>query len=186
MISKDSGEDTYVLTDIALPENPTAKDYAKVKEITILYQGSTLNTDDWVVTDFDIAAKLPDKYTDISYNTNGRETVMVKSKDPNTVEVPPQQLKDAAQTLDEIMEKYPNAKITIYGHSLGSMNAQYAMASTNYPERIAAAYLYNGPNIYRFLTPEQKEQVADLYFNIYNYVDIYDFVSMTGRGYNQI
>ena len=186
VISKDSGEDTYVLTDIALPENPTAKDYAKVKEITILYQGSTLNTDDWVVTDFDIAAKLPDKYTDISYNTNGRETVTVKAKDPNTVEVPPQQLKDAAQTLDEIMEKYPNAKITIYGHSLGSMNAQYAMASTKYPERIAAAYLYNGPNIYRFLTPEQKEQVADLYFNIYNYVDIYDFVSMTGRGYNQM
>ena len=72
VISKDSGEDTYVLTDIALPENPTAKDYAKVKEITILYQGSTLNTDDWVVTDFDIAAKLPDKYRDISYNTNGK------------------------------------------------------------------------------------------------------------------
>ena len=29
------------------------------------------------------------------------------------------------------MEKYPNAKVNIYTHSLGSMDAQFALAKCN-------------------------------------------------------
>ena len=36
--------------------------------------------------------------------------------------------KDAAAHLKEVIRKYPNAKIDLYGHSLGSMNIQYALA----------------------------------------------------------
>ena len=41
---------------------------------------------------------------------------------------PPPQFKDAAAHLKEVIRKYPNAKIDLYGHSLGSMNIQYALA----------------------------------------------------------
>ena len=40
---KKSGEDSYVITDIPMPENPTEEDFAKVKNITILFQGSTFD-----------------------------------------------------------------------------------------------------------------------------------------------
>ena len=55
-----------------------------------------------------------------------------------------------------MMEKYPNAKINIYGHSLGSMDAQYALANVTDYSRIKSANIYNGPNIYSTLTEEQK------------------------------
>jgi hypothetical protein len=42
VIHKPSGEDTYILTDKKLPENPTPKQLAEVTEVTILYQGSTI------------------------------------------------------------------------------------------------------------------------------------------------
>lgn len=38
------------------------------------------------------------------------------------------QLKTSAETLKQTMKLYPNAQIYVYGHSLGSMNAQYAIA----------------------------------------------------------
>ena len=40
---KKSGEDSYVITDIPMPENPTDEDFARVKNITILFQGSTFD-----------------------------------------------------------------------------------------------------------------------------------------------
>ena len=101
VISKDSGEDTYVLTDTALPENPTAKDYAEVKEITILYQGSTVNSKDWIKTNPTIEENVVDTYE--VYEKHPFRRIVIGKKDPNMVEVHPQHLKDAAQTLDEIL-----------------------------------------------------------------------------------
>ncbi|WP_373808884.1 lipase family protein [Streptococcus ferus] len=44
------------------------------------------------------------------------------------------QLRAASDALNKIMKTYPNAKVNLYGHSLGSMNAQYAM--TNLSEKV--------------------------------------------------
>ena len=57
------------------------------------------------------------------------------------------QLEASSDYLKEMMEKYPNAKINIYGHSLGSMDAQYALANVTDYSRIKSANIYNGPNI---------------------------------------
>ena len=82
------------------------------------------------------------------------------------------------------METYPNAKINVYGHSLGSMDAQYAMAALdeNQVERIQQAYVYNGPDVYRILSPEQRGVVDKIKTRIHNYADPRDYlISMAGR-----
>ncbi|MGT2737794.1 Mbeg1-like protein, partial [Streptococcus orisratti] len=72
------------------------------------------------------------------------------------------QLKDASKAFNDILKKYPNAKIKTYGHSLGSMKVQYALA--NMPEedthRIIGGWAYNGPNTYTELSPKQRRQMA--------------------------
>ncbi|MTB63948.1 hypothetical protein GGG87_02895 [Streptococcus sp. zg-86] len=44
------------------------------------------------------------------------------------------QLKEAANYLNKMMELYPNARVNLYGHSLGSMDVQYAVVSTDCSE----------------------------------------------------
>lgn len=80
------------------------------------------------------------------------------------------------------MNKYPNAKISVYGHSLGSMNAQYAIAELddNQIYRVQGAWIYNGPNLYSILTDKQKEQVDKIKGVVNNYVDSKDKI---GIGY---
>lgn len=55
------------------------------------------------------------------------------------------------------MRLYPNAQVYVYGHSLGSMNAQYAIADLDKKDinRISGGFFYQGPNIYSNLTPKQ-------------------------------
>lgn len=59
------------------------------------------------------------------------------------------QMRASARTLHEVLKHYPNAQVDVYGHSLGSMNGQYALAHATKEEaqRIRAAYLYEGPNV---------------------------------------
>ncbi len=92
---------------------------------------------------------------------------------------PPPQFKDAAH-LKEVIRKYPNAKIDLYGHSLGSMNIQYALACLTEEEasHIGTVHLYNGPNAYSILTPEQKARIDSLKYKIYNHIDHKDLVSL--------
>ena len=114
--SKLSGENTYIVTDVPLPVNPTEEDLAKVGHITVLYQGSTANLVeqpaetlvDWGINDAFMAARI-----------------LVPDVIPTR---PTIQLRDASHTLQETLEKYPNATFSIYGHSLGSMNAQSAIS----------------------------------------------------------
>ena len=80
------------------------------------------------------------------------------------------------------MEKYPNAKINLYGHSLGSMDVQYAIANVKDYDRINSVNIYQGPNIYTTLTPEQKANVSALYSKTNNYIDSNDLI---GFGYNK-
>ena len=163
---------TYTKTDgsnkIVSPDAPLSE-REKVEEITILYRGSTNPKEilsnggdvlrDWGANDIPMAGKIV---------TGGKGVTG--------------QLEASSDYLKEMMEKYPNAKINIYGHSLGSMDAQYALANVTDYSRIKSANIYNGPNIYSTLTEEQKINVSALYDKINNYVDSRDSV---GLGYNK-
>ena len=168
-----NGEQIYTYTrtegsdEIVSPDAPLSE-REKVEEITILYRGSTApgigadNEDarkDWLNNDVPMAEKI-----------------MLGEKGATG------QLEASSDYLKEMMEKYPNAKINIYGHSLGSMDAQYALANVTDYSRIKSANIYNGPNIYSTLTEEQKINVSALYDKINNYVDSRDLV---GLGYNK-
>ena len=161
--TKTSGSNEVVSPDAPLSERE------KVEEITILYRGSTAPTEifsnggdvlrDWGANDIPMAGKI-----------------MLGEKGASG------QLEASSDYLKEMMDKYPNAKINIYAHSLGSMDAQYALANVTDYSRIKSAHLYNGPNIYSTLTEEQKINVSALYDKINNYVDSRDIV---GLGYKK-
>ena len=168
-----NGEQIYTYTrtegsdEIVSPDAPLSE-REKVEEITILYRGSTApgigadNEDarkDWLNNDVPMAEKI-----------------MLGEKGATG------QLEASSDYLKKMMEKYPNAKINIYGHSLGSMDAQYALANVTDYSRIKSANIYNGPNIYSTLTEEQKINVSALYDKINNYVDSRDLV---GLGYKK-
>ena len=161
--TKTSGSNEVVSPDAPLSERE------KVEEITILYRGSTSPKQifsnggdvlrDWGANDIPMAGKI-----------------MLGEKGASG------QLEASSDYLKEMMDKYPNAKINIYAHSLGSMDAQYALANVTDYSRIKSANIYNGPNIYPTLTEEQKINVSALYDKINNYVDSRDSV---GLGYNK-
>ena len=141
----------------------------KVEEITLLYQGSTspLNfkakegevSKDWVDNDLKMAQRI-------------------LSGDKNATG----QLEASSEYLKEMLEKYPNAKVNIYTHSLGSMDAQFALANVTDYSRINYVYLSNGPNIYPILSHDQRVNVSALYDKIHNYIDSRDPI---GFGYEE-
>ena len=166
---------TYTKTSTgreAVPPTASAEERAQVKEITIMYQGSASPSNlftnpgefgrDWVFND------TPEFLNIIKGGFTGQS-----SKAPG-------QLEASAAYLKEMMEKYPNAKINLYGHSLGSMDVQYAIANVKDYDRINSVNVYQGPNIYTTLTPEQKANVSALYSKTNNYIDSNDII---GLGY---
>ena len=165
------GEDSYVITDEEIPENPTAEDYAKVKYVTILYQGST--------------AKLishPIKtLTDWGPN-NLLMGITILAPEALIPQRAPQ-MEEASETLQRALKTYPNAKIDIFAHSLGLMDGYGALADVKAEDahRIRAAYLYNGPNPYKSFDSIQKENLRRLADKINVYIDTNDIV---GFGYN--
>lgn len=127
-------------------------------EISVLYEGSKEpGKDGW----------------EVDWKVN--DIPMAKNIITNKKEVTPQ-LESAATTLNNVLEKYPNAKISVYAHSLGSMDAQYALANVRDISRISGAYIYQGPNIYPVLTKEQRQRVDAIKYRIHNYVDDKDLV----------
>ena len=163
------GEQVY-----AVVKNP--KENAEdVQEVTVLFRGST-GPDH-------IFKETADVWNDWAENDFVIGTHILKQNVPSDQDQSTEQLKASARALKDIMEKYPNAKINIYGHSLGSMDAQYAMAALEAAqiERIQQAYIFNGPDIYRILSPEQRKIVDQIKGRIYNYADAKDNISMVGR-----
>lgn len=173
--SSDNGEQIYTYTktdgsnEIVSPDAPLSE-REKVEEITLLYRGSTNPTKiffgegmdvlrDWGANDIPMAGK-------IIFGGKGATG----------------QLEASSDYLKEMMEKYPNAKVNIYAHSLGSMDAQYSLANVTEYSRIKSAHLYNGPNVYPILSHDQKVNVSALYDKIYNQVDSYDPI---GLGYEE-
>ena len=164
-----AGEQVY-----AVVKNPNEK-AEDVQEVTVLFRGST--GPDHILNE------APDVWSDWAENDAVIAKRIVMQSNPSDRDNSTEQLKASARALKDIMEKYPNAKINIYGHSLGSMDAQYAMAAleASQIERIQQAYIYNGPDIYRILSPEQRKIVDQIKGRIYNYADPKDKISMVGR-----
>ena len=162
---------TYTKTkygDIVTPE-ASLSERSKVEEITILYRGSTNpfsfenGSDaarDWLLNNVPMTMRL--KLLDMQGVTG--------------------QLQASSDYLKEMMEKYPNAKVNIYAHSLGTKDAQYALANVIDYERIKSAHLYNGPNIYPALTYNQKINASLLFDKINIYIDSNDPI---GFGYEE-
>lgn len=163
-----AGEQVY-----AVVKNPD-ENAEDVQEVTVLFRGST-GPDH-------IFKETADVWNDWAENDFVIGTHILKQNVPSDQDQSTEQLKASARALKDIMEKYPNAKINIYGHSLGSMDAQYAMAALEAAqiERIQQAYIFNGPDIYRILSPEQRKIVDQIKGRIYNYADAKDNISMVG------
>ena len=164
-----AGEQVY-----AVVKNPNEK-ADKVQEVTVLFRGSTGPDHFWEET--------ADFWNDWAENDAVIAKRIMLQKDPSYQDKSTEQLKASARALKDIMEKYPNAKINVYGHSLGSMDAQYSMAAlqADQVKRIQQAYIYNGPDIYRILSPEQRKVVDSIKTRIHNYADPDDPISMIGR-----
>ena len=151
-----AGEQVY-----AVVKNPNEK-AEDVQEVTVLFRGST--GPDHILNE------APDVWNDWAENDSVIAKRIIMQSDLSDRDQSTEQLKASARALKDIMEKYPNAKINIYGHSLGSMDAQYAMADLEAAqiERIQQAYIYNGPDVYRILSPEQRKIVDQIKGRIYN------------------
>ena len=164
-----AGEQVY-----AVVKNPK-ENTDDVQEVTVLFRGST--GPDHILNE------APDVWNDWAENDAVIAKRIVMQSNPSDRDNSTEQLKASARALKDIMEKYPNAKINIYGHSLGSMDAQYAMADLEAAqiERIQQAHIYNGPDVYRILSPEQRKIVDQIKGRIYNYADPKDMISMVGR-----
>ena len=172
-----NGEQIYTYTKTstgreAVPPTASAEERAQVKEITIMYQGSA-SPSNLVTNPDEFWRDWKDNDAPALYNIFKGQATGEPGKAPGQWEA-------SAAYLKEMMEKYPNAKINLYGHSLGSMDVQYAIANVKDYDRINSVNIYQGPNIYPTLTPEQKANVSALYSKTNNYIDSNDII---GLGY---
>ncbi|WP_088825412.1 hypothetical protein [Listeria goaensis] len=177
--NKATGEQTYIVTNgkNKVTANSSLSEREKVKEVTVLYRGSTApNELSWGAPEVnnDFAA-------DWLQNDVPAAAMVLVGKGGGTP-----QLKSSANTLKKTLETYPNAKINIYGHSLGGMNGQYAVANLSKKQlkRITGAYLYQCPNVYNLLNADQKK-IADA-FTASNKGFIYtDQLDLIALGYGE-
>ncbi|MGT2598561.1 Mbeg1-like protein [Streptococcus uberis] len=148
VVTDDFGQKAYVIQSV------------DKKEVSVIYRGSEGpgtkgSAVDWLENDIPMADKI----------INGKKGVTP-------------QLATSANTLNNVLanDDYKGADIVVYGHSLGSMDAQYALANVKDPSRIKGAYIYQGPNIYGTLSKEQQEKVDSMKYRIQNYVDEKDII----------
>ncbi|EAD7915653.1 hypothetical protein C9795_10525 [Listeria monocytogenes] len=172
--NKSTGEQSYIITDKYTPPTASISERSKVKELTILYKGSTAPANGNLNV-----PKHPD-YKDVRMDwlSNDIPTAIQITNGGGSPVTP--QLKTSAETLKQTMKLYPNAQIYVYGHSLGSMNAQYAIADLDKKDikRISGGFFYQGPNIYSNLTPKQQDTVKAINAldRLFNFVDRKDLV----------
>ncbi|ECH5523705.1 DUF2974 domain-containing protein [Listeria monocytogenes] len=174
--NKAAGQQTYIITEKYTPPTASHIERSKVKEITVLYRGSTAPTLASGLTPFHKDSL--DVWTD--WGVNDIPTAIQITNGGGSTVTP--QLKTSAETLKQTMKLYPNAQIYVYGHSLGSMNAQYAIADLDKKDikRISGGFFYQGPNIYSNLTPKQQDTVKAINAldRLFNFVDRKDYVAI--------
>ncbi|ELC6126039.1 DUF2974 domain-containing protein [Listeria monocytogenes] len=174
--NKSTGEQSYIITDKYTPPTASISERNKVKELTILYKGSTAPANGNLNV-----PKHPD-YKDVrkDWLSNDIPTAIQITNGGGSTVTP--QLKTSTETLKQTMKLYPNAQIYVYGHSLGSMNAQYAIADLDKKDikRISGGFFYQGPNIYSNLTPKQQDTVKAINAldRLFNFVDRKDYVAI--------
>lgn len=174
--NKSTGEQSYIITDKYTPPTASISERNKVKELTILYKGSTAPANG----NFNVP-KHPD-YKDVrkDWLSNDIPTAIQITNGGGSTVTP--QLKTSAETLKQTMKLYPNAQIYVYGHSLGSMNAQYAIADLDKKDikRISGGFFYQGPNIYSNLTPKQQDTIKAINAldRLFNFIDRKDYVAI--------
>ena len=127
----------------------------KTKTIRIIFQGSK-GRKDWADNDIWIGIRAAAK-----------------------IKGPTGQLRAAAGFTKKVFDENKGYSIEIYGHSLGSMDRQYAIASLDAEQttRLKGAWLYEGPNMYRILNRAEKEQVKTCRNKINNYLNPRDLAS---------
>lgn len=172
--NKPTGEQSFVITDKYVPPTASLSERNQVQEITVLYKGSTAPSVSNILNPFD--KEFDDVRKDWLENDVPTAIQIINGGAP----VVTPQLQSSANTLKEAMRLYPNAQVYVYGHSLGSMNAQYAVANVNKKDigRINGGFFYQGPNIYSNLTPKQQDTINALNSldKLFNYVDSKDLV----------
>lgn len=169
--ASEAGEQAYVVTQEKLD---VPKD--KVKHVAVVYQGSDT---DFIGNPFDsISDWVPnDTSQAIATEINGAINFATMGSGISIPDPSPQ-LVASACTLNNVLAEYPNAQVDVYGHSLASMDGQYAVANMDNPDQLHGAWLYEGPNIYPNLTPSQKEIADESKDKIHNYVDRKDFIPL--------
>ncbi|WLV80153.1 alpha/beta fold hydrolase [Lacticaseibacillus styriensis] len=194
-----SGLQAYTITSSSPSVAHSQPD--KVKEVTIIYRGSTspagINSiasaidffNDWFKNDLPAAEQVSPLAGGIIGGVEGALSSgpagigvgavngIRKSEDKSPKVVPPQ-FTASSKYLKKMMKRYPNAKFNIYGHSLGSMNAQYAAADNDHPNRINKVIAYEGPNIHKILNSKQRKTAKGLKDRVFNYVDSKDLVPL--------
>lgn len=93
---------------------------------------------------------------------NGLKRISLFEGDAITGKTHSESVKDGKHVLNHVINQFRGSRFYIYGHSLGSINAQFALANCTHPEAIAAAYLYEGTNIWLLLTPKERRRVAQM------------------------
>lgn len=173
---KPTGEQSFVITNNYVSPDASLKERETVTEVTVLYRGSTAPTVTNILNPLDPDFK--DVRSDWVKNDLPTAIQILNGGAPTVTP----QLKSSSETLEEALKLYPNAKINVYGHSLGSMNAQYALANVSKSnlERIEGGYVYQGPNIYSLLSPEQRLTADRLTtsYKVFNYIDKKDLVPL--------
>lgn len=134
------------------------------REVTILFKGS-----------YGVVKGNPTTWRDEWLKTNLPILVSLLANNEKRI---PSQLKSAAKLLNKTLNHFNGAHFYIYGHSLGSINAQYALANCHHSQMIMGAYLYEGTNIWLLLNQKQRRTAARMRTKIYNYIDIYDPVTL--------
>ena len=172
-------------------DNPSGLDALVVKDpktktIRVIYQGSRGNmllSKDWTMNDWPMAGRImgsspspppvPDRPCPPLLNMLTRPS-MPDLRPPWVTG----QLKDASRLLKKTLKDNPGCSVEVYGHSLGSMDGQYAVSSLDEAEakRIKGAWLYEGPDVYPALNEGQKRRARSYGSRVKNYVDSQDLV----------
>ncbi|EKQ3612522.1 hypothetical protein P4507_001549 [Enterococcus faecalis] len=178
VFDKPTGEQSFVITDHYVSPTAPLSEREKVKEVTILYRGSTKPDAGNLLNPFD--ENFMDVRADWLENDVPQALGVVSNRALGLKGIPTAQLRSSSNTLQEAMRLYPNAETSIYGQSLGSMNGQYAISDLpeEFHDRISGVYVYEGPNIYSILNEQQQVTANKLTDagKIFNFVDAKDLI----------
>lgn len=167
------GDDPSGLDAVVLKDDRT-------KTLRIIYQGSQgswITGKDWADNDWPL-------FYSFLNPTGGQQMKGVGGVEPSPKFPPPQrprptpQLVAAARLAKRVLRQYPQYRLEMYGHSLGSMDGQYALAALNKEEaaRVRGAWLYEGPNISFLLNKKERNRASRYGDRVRQYVDSKDVV----------